>query len=200
MKVIGITGTSGSGKSTVSGWLREWGYLVLDGDAVSRELATPGSPYVQALVREFGPSICDAQGALARRALGLRVFADPQGLRRLTEVTTPLILEELRRRIACAQRQGHSLVFLDGALIIDTPFEALCDKILLVEADRAGQIERIAKRDGISADAARQRLDSQQSPEVLRARADYLLENRGTLAELLDRTKQFLKTLKGMDT
>ena len=69
-----------------------------------------------------------------------------------------------------------------------------------MEADRAGQIERIAKRDGISADAARQRLDSQQSPEVLRARADYLLENRGTLAELLDRTKQFLKTLKGMDT
>ncbi len=199
MKVIGVTGTSGSGKSTVSGWLREWGYLVLDGDAVSRELATPGSPYVQALVREFGPDICDEQGALARRALGLRVFADPQGLRRLTAVTTPLIFSELQRRIERAEQEGRAVVFLDGALIIDTPFEALCDKILLVEADRAGQIERIAKRDGISLDAARQRLDRQQSPKALRSRADYLLENRGTLEELRDKTEQFLKTLKGMD-
>ena len=200
MKVIGITGTSGSGKSTVSGWLREWGYPVLDGDAISRELATPGSPYVEALVREFGPGICDESGALARQVLGLRVFADPEGLRRLTEITTPLILAELRRRIEAARRQGFSVVFLDGALIIDTPFEALCDKILLVEGDRAGQIERIARRDGISLDAARQRLDSQQSSEKLRRRADYLLENRGTLEELRGKTEQILKTIKGMDS
>ena len=137
---------------------------------------------------------------MARQALGLRVFADPEGLRRLTEITTPLILAELRRRIEAARRQGFSVVFLDGALIIDTPFEALCDKILLVEGDRAGQIERIARRDGISLDAARQRLDSQQSSEKLRRRADYLLENRGTLEELRGKTEQILKTIKGMDS
>lgn len=198
MKVIGITGTSGSGKSTVSSWLRERGYPVFDGDEVSRELAFPGSPYVQALTAEFGPEICDEHGALQRRALGLRVFADPHGLQRLTEITTPLILTELRRRIEKAKTQGHPIAFLDGALIIDTPFETLCDKILLVEADHDGQIARIAARDGISPEAARQRLDSQQPAETLRLRADYRIENRGTLEELCDQTRQILKMIKGI--
>ena len=200
MKVIGITGTSGSGKSTVCSWLTEWGYTVLDGDAISRELAVPNSRYLQELKKEFGEEICDENGVLLRRKLGERIFADPKAHRRLTEITTPLILAELRRRIEAARRQGFSVVFLDGALIIDTPFEALCDKILLVEGDRAGQIERIARRDGISLDAARQRLDSQQSSEKLRRRADYLLENRGTLEELRGKTEQILKTIKGMDS
>ena len=80
MKVIGITGTSGSGKSTLSSWLAAQGYPVIDGDAVSRELAVPGSPYVAALVREFGPEICDAAGNLQRRALAV---VDQAGVRQL---------------------------------------------------------------------------------------------------------------------
>lgn len=197
MRVIGITGTSGSGKSTVSAWLAAQGYPVIDGDEVTRRLATPGSPYVRALVKEFGPSVCDAQGNLLRRSLGERAFATPEGQKRLTAVTMPLILEEIERRIAAARAAGATLLFLDGALIIDTPFEPLCDRIVAVLSDRDIQARRIARRDGVSLRAALDRLDRQIGAAALRARADFVLENNGTRDELLQKAGQLLQQLKG---
>ena len=199
MKVIGITGTSGSGKSTVCGWLTAWGYPVLDGDAISREIAVPGSQYLQKLVQVFGPQICDDQGRLLRRQLGERIFADPDAHRQLTEITTPLILEELRRRLELLEQQGNTLAFLDGALIIDTPFAPLCDMIVAVVGDRENQISRIMQRDGVSRSAAQDRLDRQVSNAFLHERADLVLENTGTLDQLRQKTEQFLERIKGTD-
>lgn len=199
MKVVGITGTSGSGKSTVCGWLTEWGYTVLDGDAISRELAVPGSRYLRELVEEFGPQICDTNGALLRRELGERIFADPTAHRRLTEITTPLILEELRRRLREAENRGERCVFLDGALIIDTPYAQLCTIIIAVIGDREQQIHRIMQRDKITRNAAQDRLDRQTSADFLRRHADYVLENVGTLDQLRQKTKQLLERIKGID-
>ena len=197
MRVVGITGTSGSGKSTVSAWLAAQGYPVIDGDAVTRELATPGSAYVKALVKEFGASVCDEQGNLLRRSLGERAFATPDGQKRLTAVTMPLILREIKGRIAAARAAGAELLFLDGALIIDTPFEPLCDSIVAVLSDRETQARRIALRDGVSQQAALDRLDRQAAPETLRARADFVLENTGTRDELLQKAGRLLQQLKG---
>lgn len=199
MKVVGITGTSGSGKSTVCGWLTQWGYTVLDGDAISRELAVPGSRYLKELVAAFGPEICDGNGVLLRRELGQKVFADPAAHRRLTEITMPLILEELRRRLRQAQARGERCVFLDGALIIDTPYAQLCSIIVAVIGDREQQIRRIMQRDGISRDAAQDRLNRQARSDFLRQRADFVLENTGTLDQLRQQTEQLLERIKGID-
>ena len=196
MKVIGITGTSGSGKSTLSSWLAAQGYPVIDGDAVSRELAVPGSPYVAALVREFGPEICDAAGNLQRRALAARAFAAPEGQRRLTALTTPLIQKEIAARIARARDAGAELLFLDGALIIDTPFQQFCDTIIAVLSDEQTQLARICRRDGVSEAAARDRLARQMPAPQLRARADYVLENNGTKADFLRAAGQLLQRIK----
>ena len=196
MKVIGITGASGSGKSTICSWLTEWGYTVLDGDAISRELAVPNSRYLQELKKKFGEEICDENGVLLRRKLGERIFADPKAHRRLTEITTPLILEELRLRLKAAQEKNQELVFLDGALIIDTPYAQLCNIIVAVIGEREKQICRIMQRDNISRAAAQDRLDRQVSADFLRARADLVLENSGTLEELRQKTIQLLERIK----
>ena len=109
----------------------------------------------------------------------------------------PLILEEIERRIAAARAAGATLLFLDGALIIDTPFEPLCDRIVAVLSDRDTQARRIARRDGVPLRAALDRLDRQASAAALRARADFVLENDGTRDELLQKAGQLLQQLKG---
>lgn len=196
MKTVAITGNSGSGKTTVSRWLAQQGYVVIDGDAVTRDLAQPGSPYVQALVRQFGPDILDEQGNLLRRKVAERAFATPGATRQLTDATTPLIYKEIERRIHEAARQGSTLVFVDGALIVDTPFEQLCDQIIAVLSDAALQAARIAQRDGISAEAAKIRVARQTPPERLRQRADFVLENNGEKQELTEKMQLLLNKLK----
>ena len=100
MRLIGITGSSGSGKSTVADFYARCGYTVIDGDGVSRELAVPGSAYVAALVKAFGPDICDENGALDRRAMGAIAFSCPENQKKLTQVTTPLKRLQLTIRIS----------------------------------------------------------------------------------------------------
>ncbi len=196
MKTVAITGNSGSGKTTVSRWLAQQGYVVIDGDAVTRDLAQPGSPYVQALVREFGPDILDEQGNLLRRKLAERAFATPGGTLRLTDATTPLIYKEIERRLQQAAQQGSALAFVDGAVIVDTPFEQLCDQIVAVLADAAAQAVRIAERDGISLKAANMRIARQTPPKRLRQRADFVLENNGEKQELIEKMQLLLNKLK----
>lgn len=196
MKTVAITGNSGSGKTTVSRWLARQGYVVIDGDAVTRDLAQPGSPYVQALVRQFGPDILDKEGNLLRRKVAERAFATPAAIRQLTEATTPLIYKEIERRIHEAAEQGSTLVFIDGALIVDTPFERLCDQIIAVLSDAALQAARIAERDGISLKAAKIRIARQTPPERLRQRADFVLENNGEKQELTEKMQLLLNKLK----
>lgn len=196
MKTVAITGNSGSGKTTVSRWLAQQGYVVIDGDAVTRDLAQPGSPYVQALVRQFGPDILDEQGNLLRRKVAERAFETPGATRQLTDATTPLIYKEIERRIHEAAQQGSTLVFVDGALIVDTPFEQLCDQIIAVLSDAALQAARIAQRDGISVKAAKIRVSRQTPPERLRQRADFVLENNGEKQELTEKMQLLLNKLK----
>ena len=196
MKTVAITGNSGSGKTTVSHWLAQQGYTVIDGDAVTRDLAQPGSPYVAALVRQFGPDILDEEGNLLRRKVAERAFATPGATQQLTDATTPLIYQEIERRIHEAARQGSTLVFVDGALIVDTPFEQLCDQIVAVLSDAALQAARIAQRDGISLEAAKIRIARQTPPGRLRQRADFVLENNGEKQELTEKMQLLLNKLK----
>lgn len=195
MKVIGITGSSGSGKSTVAAHYASLGYRVIDGDGISRELAVPGSPYVQALQREFGDDICDASGALERRVMGERAFATAEGQRRLTRVTTPLIYEEIRRRIESCRAAGAVLVFLDGALIIGTPFAAFCDEIIAVLAEPETQLARIMARDGVSRAAAENRLARQPQNPVLQQGATHCLWNLTNKEDLICKAEKLLENL-----
>ena len=134
MKVIAITGRSGSGKSTVSAYYGSLGYPVLDADRTAREVTRPGGPCLAQLCDAFGSDILLPDGTLDRGCLAARAFATPEGTRRLTDITHPAIIRELLDGVAAAQSTGVPFVFVDGAVIVVEAFEQYCDAIIVVTA------------------------------------------------------------------
>ena len=185
MRTVGITGRSGCGKSTVTALFVERGIPVADADQISREILLPGSPVLEELARRFGPDILEpGTGALRRRLLADRAFATPEGKTALDEITHPEIIRRVRAARQAAREAGSPLFAIDGAVIVGTALEAECDDLVVVTAPYETSVERIARRDGISAEMARRRLDAQTPEDVLTARASFRLENTGTLETL----------------
>lgn len=197
MKIIGLTGRSGSGKSTVAGYLQSMGYKVADGDIVSRQVLQAGSLCTQQLADAFGADILDEGGNVKRSLLAQRAFATPDGTQTLVEITHPEIVRRLLMAAEQARSEGATLFFVDGAVIVGAPFEAHCDLILLVSAPEKESIARICRRDGISQEAARARLNAQLPETELRRAAAFEITNSGDPADLFAQTKQVLIRLEG---
>ena len=195
MKIIGITGRSGCGKSSATKFLAQQGYPCIDADLIAREVLLPGSPCLAELQAHFGEDILDETGALRRRLLADRAFATPEGTRTLTEITQPEILRRIEDRLVQAKENGAAMAFVDGAVIVGTPFEARCDELVLITAPYERSVERICARDGIAPEMARRRLDAQTPLETLRAAATTEIVNDGTTQELETRIKAYLQSL-----
>ena len=184
MKVIAITGRSGSGKSTVSAYYGSLGYPVLDADRTAREVTRPGGPCLAQLCDAFGSDILLPDGTLDRGCLAARAFATPEGTRRLTDITHPAIIRELLDSVAAAQSTGVPFVFVDGAVIVGTAAQAECDRLCVVTAPFETSVARIVARDGISPEMAARRLNAQTPERTLTAQADYTLHNDAGLEAL----------------
>lgn len=196
MKIVGITGRSGCGKSSATKFLAQQGYPCIDADQVAREVMLPGSPCLAALQAHFGADILDETGALRRRLLADRAFATPEGTRLLTELTQPEILRRIEADLQCAQAAGAELAFVDGAVIVGSPFQARCDELVLITAPYEVSVQRICARDGIAPEMARRRLDAQTPLEQLRAAATVEIANDGTPQQLQARIRELLQTLR----
>ena len=196
MKIIGITGRSGCGKSSATNFLREQGYPCIDADLVAREVLLPGSACIPQLQALFGADIADEHGQVRRRLLADRAFATPEGPAALTGVTQPEILRRIDAALAEAEAAGAKLAFVDGAVIVGTPFEAKCDALLLVTAPYDTSVARICARDGIAPEMARRRLDAQTPLETLRAAATAELVNDGTPEQLRQKLQLLLRELE----
>lgn len=196
MKIIGITGRSGCGKSTVSAHYRKLGYLVADADLVAREIMEPPSPCLKALAEEFGADVVQ-NGVLNRPLLAERAFARKDGSQRLVEITHPEIIRRLLAQAEHARRQGHSLFFVDGAVIVGAPFQAYCDGIVVVTAPHEACVQRICNRDGLTVQQAERRLASQLSEEQLLAASMAQIVNDGSLEQLIGQVDEVLEQLKG---
>ena len=196
MKIIGITGRSGCGKSSATNFLREQGYPCIDADLVAREVLLPGSACIPQLQALFGADIVDEHGQVRRRLLADRAFATPEGTAALTGVTQPEILRRIDAALAKAEAAGAKLAFVDGAVIVGTPFEAKCDALLLVTAPYDTSVARICARDGIAPEMARRRLDAQTPLETLRAAATAELVNDGTPEQLRQKLQLLLRELE----
>ncbi|HET9661857.1 MAG TPA: dephospho-CoA kinase [Thermomicrobiales bacterium] len=182
--LIGVTGNIACGKSAVMQRLAELGATIIDGDLVYRELTGPGSELVQTLAREFGPAIVGSDGSLNRPALGKIVFSDPRALLTLDQLTHPVILDEVFRRIATA---STDVVATDGIKLLESGLGDRCDEVWVVACDPAQQRERLMTRSGYAAEEANRRIDAQPPASEKIARADVVIENNGTLDELRDR-------------
>ena len=157
MKIIGITGRSGSGKSAVSALYRQLGYTVADADLVARQVLEPGSPCLAKLAEAFGDDLLTPEGTVNRQLLADRAFRDEAGTQKLVSITHPEIIARLLAAADEAKSRGEALFFVDGAVIVGAPFEKHCDAIWLVSAPYEQSVARIRKRDGLTRRQARAR-------------------------------------------
>ncbi|MDO4927791.1 MAG: dephospho-CoA kinase [Corynebacterium sp.] len=184
MYIVGLTGGIGSGKSTVSTWLRSHApdvVTIVDADAVSREIMSPGSPVLPQLQEVFGADILDEHGELRRSLLAQRAFHDEQHTAQLNAITHP----EIRRRVRAKIDEATTpLVILDHPLLIETNADALVDSVLVVTADVEARIARLVHQRGLDEVDVRRRMAQQLSDAQRNSYADELIDNSGTLEEL----------------
>jgi dephospho-CoA kinase len=185
---IGLTGGIGSGKSTVSRLLADHGAVIVDADAIAREVVEPGTPGLAAVVEAFGPSVLAADGSLDRPALADVVFADPEARRRLDAIVHPLVRARAGELAAAAP--PDAVVVHDVPLLVETGQAAAYDLVLVVEADPETRVARLVQR-GLTAEDARARIAAQATDEQRRAVADVVLDNSGTPEQLADQVDRF---------
>ena len=185
---IGLTGGIGSGKSTVSRLLEQRGAVIVDADAIAREVVASGTPGLAAVVEAFGDGVVASDGSLDRPALAAVVFADPEARKRLDAIVHPLV--RARATEVAAAAPADAVVVNDVPLLIETGQAGSYDLVLVVEADPATRVARLVQR-GLTAEDARARMAAQATDEQRRAVADVVLDNSGTLEELEAQVDRF---------
>ena len=181
---IGLTGGIGSGKSTVAQMLVALGAVLVDSDAIARELTLPGGAAIPALRGAFGAECLDAQGALDRERMRALAFADPGVRRRLEALLHPMIGAETARRASAA---GDAPLVFDVPLLAESlHWRARVERILVVDCRVATQVERVLRRPGWSREAAERVVAQQASREARRAIADAVLFNEGIALPALE--------------
>jgi dephospho-CoA kinase len=186
MRVVGLTGGIGSGKTAVSDHFEHLGITVVDADLASRQVVEPGTPALAAIAEHFGPEILQADGALDRAALRARIFADEGERHWLEALLHPRIGEALRDGLAAATSPYAILV---SPLLFEAGQATLVDRVLLVDAPEALQLERTMARDQNSEAQVQAIIKAQASRAERQARADDILVNDGTLADLLTKVE-----------
>lgn len=182
MILVGLTGGIGSGKSTVSSLLEGKGAVIIDADAIVREVQLPGSPVLKQLSEKFGPEILASDGSLDRQAVANIVFTDPEALKALNAIVHPAVGIEMNRRMI-EQRTTDHVVILDIPLLTENPREGLQGKIV-VDVPVEVQVERLTKFRGFDEADARARIGRQASREQRLQTADFVVDNSGDLADL----------------
>lgn len=182
MLLIGLTGGIGSGKSSVSARLAERGAVVVDADAIVHELQSPGQPVLAEMVAAFGPAILRADGTLDRQAVADLVFGDDEALATLNAIVHPAVGAEIAGRLAAAA-DTDAVVILDVPLLVESGRDDLAG-LLVVDVDPDLAVRRLVEQRGFREDDARARIARQASREARRARADLVIDNSGSLADL----------------
>lgn len=194
--IVGLTGQTGAGKTTVSRRFAERGFGIVDCDAVAREVTCLGSPCLSDLTAEFGTSIQNSDGSLHRHILGEIVFSHREKLERLNQIIFPYIRENVQEKISSFQKEGISIVILDAPTLFESGVDHICDYIVSVMAEAPLRQRRIMERDGLSEEDSRRRMDSQLPESFFEKHSDYIIRNNGRLGELLSQTDKAAEKIK----
>lgn len=179
--VVGLTGQTGAGKSTVSKVFAESGFAVINADHISRLVVEKGSRCLDEIIDFFGTDILEADGTLNRKALGNIVFADKAKLEMLNTIIYPYITKEILRQIKDYSANGNKLVLLDAPTLFESRADDFCEIIISVLADAETREKRIIERDGLTKLQAKNRMDSQYDADFFSAHSDYIIENNDSL-------------------
>lgn len=188
MRIIGVTGGIGSGKSSLCAELKKLGAEIIDADLISHEITQKGKAALCEITEAFGEDVITELGELNRKKLGSIVFGDPEKLKILNKITHKYIFEEMNRRI---ERTTAPVVVLDVPLLFQCDFPIKCDLTVAVVADKEVRIRRIMQRDGIDRSAALLRMEKQLTDSDYRRLADVCFENNGDV----DKIREFANSL-----
>ena len=191
-KVIGITGNSGSGKTTATKILKSLcDAEVIDADKVVRELSVPGTKYLDAIKEKFGESVFLEDGTLNRKALAEKIYNSKEDLEVLNGLTFKYVVEEIKFRI---EESKSEIIVLDAPLLFESGLDENCTAVIGLTAPFELKVERIVKRDGISEETAYSRINIQAKDEFYLNKADVVIENNNQ-DELEDKLKEALRIL-----
>jgi dephospho-CoA kinase len=188
VRLIGLTGGIGSGKSTVSAMLAARGAVIIDADAITRELQEPGQPVLEAMVERFGAAILDAEGRLDRQKVASIVFADEEARRDLEQIVHPAVGAEMVRRLE-ELRDTDAVVVYDVPLLAETGRSGLA-AVIVVDVDPEVAVQRLVRDRNMDEKDVRARIANQASREDRIAIADLIVANSGTLEDLRNRVDE----------
>ena len=177
MRVIGLTGKTGAGKSTVAAFLKKKGCFIIDGDKIARDILLPGEPAVKELSDTFGEDIILPDGSVDRKKLASRAFSSRENTDRLNSITHPRITERFIKERDTAERDGYKIAVIDAAALLESDCKRLCSFFVVVTAPEEIRLERILSRDGITKEQALTRIKAQKSDEYYFSQADYIVKN-----------------------
>ncbi len=184
MLLVGLTGNIASGKSTVAQLFSERGATIVDADILARRAVEVGTPASQRIVRRWGTSILAPDGRLDRAALRERVFGFPEELEALNEMVHPEVGRMRDRLVGDARQRGDRIVVCDIPLLFEKNLVGDFDRIVLVDAPRDVRLDRLVKDRGLRETEAMEMIAAQMPAELKRARADFIVDNGGSLTEL----------------
>jgi dephospho-CoA kinase len=198
---FGLTGGVACGKSTVARYFQDLGAYIIDADRVGHQLIEPGRAAYPEILQHFGKEILDPTGAIDRKKLGSKVFADPQQLRLLNAILHPRIIARMRELAVEQQRRNpRTVVILDAPLIFESGIGGTLRKVMVAWCRPEQQIERLMAKTGVSREEAEQRIKAQMPVEEKRRRADYSIDCSGSMEETRRQAEQLfpeLQTLAG---
>jgi len=189
---VGITGGIGSGKTALTDWLTQRGITVVDADLAARVVVTPGQPALSEIVATFGEGCLQPDGQLDRAALRKQVFEDPDQRKTLEKITHPRIRDELVRQLEAAE---SAYVVLSSPLLLESGQSELVDISVVVDVPEASQIARTMERDGNDRNLVERIMAAQLDRETRKSRADIVIDNSGTLADLHEKAAILHQTL-----
>jgi dephospho-CoA kinase len=196
VRLVGLTGGIGSGKSTVSEMFRALGATIIDADQVAREVVRPGEPALEEIARRFQGTL-DASGQLDRAALAARIFSDPAERAALNAILHPRIQAEVQRRTEALAAAGVEQVLYDAALLIENGLHHAMEAVIVVWVPPELQRTRLTARDGLSQAEAEMRIAAQAPLDAKRALATWVVDNAGTKEQTRQQVVAIWKALRG---
>lgn len=193
MKIIGLTGGIGSGKTTASQYLAEKGFPVIDADQVAREIVKPGMKATKAIELEFGSDMINPDGSLNREKLGNAVFSDNKKLIRLNKITHKEILDKIKAKILELENANTNLIFIDAPLLFETGLELMVHETWVIDAPEKLRIERVKSRDKMDDKNIKSRIANQMEQQIRNKKATVVIDNSLGMEELHKNIDQLIK-------